>query len=130
MSDTMTLDEALAGFTSADPSIRDGSAYESLRQHIKSGLPAADVKHVAAQLTEQLRHDASYARSFAPLGFCLLVNAGHWDKTWWALSRNGTWQNKTRQATSLRSGGCMLWLMVQILWVPVRKPGVFQDLTP
>lgn len=79
----MTLDEALAGFTSADPSVRDGSAYGSLQKHIKGGLPATEVTRVAAHLTKQLHHDAPYARSFAPLGFCWLVNAGHWDKAWW-----------------------------------------------
>lgn len=83
MNTAMTLDEALAGFTSADPSVRDGSAYSALLNHIKSGLSAEDVVRVANDLTEQLCHNAPYARSFAPLGFCWLVNARHWDDAWW-----------------------------------------------
>lgn len=79
----MTLDEALAGFCSADPSVRDGSAYDALCEQIKRGLHPTAVTRVAAHLTEQLRHNAPYARSFAPLGFCWLVNAGHWDDAWW-----------------------------------------------
>lgn len=73
---THELDVLMTAMTSADPTARDGWAYEELGQGIADGRFADEQDEILTLTTSRLDDPAPWARSFAPLVMTWLADAG------------------------------------------------------
>lgn len=73
---THDLDVLMTAMTSADPTVRDGWAYEELGQGIADGRFADEQDEILTLTTSRLEDPSPWARSFAPLVMTWLADAG------------------------------------------------------
>ena len=79
----------LEGLASADPRVRDGSAYEQLAGGIAEGRFESDLELIRATAVARLSSEEIQARTFAPLILTWLVQAGDRDRG--AFDAVATW---------------------------------------
>lgn len=73
---THDLDVLMTAMTSADPTVRDGWAYEELGNGIGDGRFADEQDEILALATSRFDDPAPWARSFSPLVMTWLADAG------------------------------------------------------